>query len=393
MKEVVDSASRVQGLIEEGEAFRRLSAEPPRTRFDVIVIGGGQAGLSVGHHLQKLGVDFVILDASARVGDAWRTRWDSLRLFSSNRYNGLDAWPFPGPPGAFPTKDEMADYLESYAAHFHLPIMSGTRVDRLSREGEAYVVRVGDCTFEAAHVVVAMSSYQGRKVPDFARDLSPEIVQLHVTEYRGPSQLKAGGVLVVGAANSGAEIAREAVGDHPTWLSAGDPGEVPFPIDKTWVQLTVLRLLFRVFFHRILTVRTPIGRRVRAKTFGHGVPRIRQRRRALERAGVRWSGRTAGAKDGLPVLSDGRVLEVQNVIWCAGFANGLSWIDLPIFDESGEPRHKSGVVESEPGLYFVGQHFLHAMSSAMIHGVGRDAARIAGAVVTRQRALRPATKD
>jgi putative flavoprotein involved in K+ transport len=287
----------------------------------------------------------------------------------------------------------MADYLESYAAHFHLPIMSGTRVDKLSREGEGYVVRAGDCTFEAAHVVVAMSSYQGRKVPDFARDLSPEIVQLHVTEYKGPSQLKAGGVLVVGAANSGAEIAREAVGEHPTWLSAGDPGEVPFPIDKTWVQLTVLRLLFRVFFHRILTVRTPIGRRVRAKTFGHGVPRIRQRRRALERAGVRWSGRTAGGKDGLPVLSDGRALEVQNVIWCAGFANGLSWIDLPIFDESGEPRHKSGVVESEPGLYFVGQHFLHAMSSAMIHGVGRDAARIAGAIATRRHALRTAAAD
>ena len=123
----MQSASRVEGLIEEGEAFRRLSAQPRRKRFDVIVIGGGQAGLSVGHHLKKLGLDFMILDASARIGDAWRTRWDSLRLFSANRYNGLDGMPFPGPPNALPTKDEMADYLESYAAHFQLPIMSSCR--------------------------------------------------------------------------------------------------------------------------------------------------------------------------------------------------------------------------------------------------------------------------
>jgi putative flavoprotein involved in K+ transport len=385
MKQSVDAASRALGLIEEGEAFRRLNADPRRKRFDVIVIGGGQAGLSVGYHLQKLGVDFVIVDASERIGDGWRTRWDTLRLFSSNRYNGLDGLPFPGAPGTCPTKDEMAEYLERYAAHFQLPIMSGARVDRLSREGARYVVRVSELELEATHVVVAMSSYQVRKVPAFAKELSPEIVQLHVSEYKGLSQLNLGGVLVVGAANSGAEIAKEAVSAHPTWLSAGDPGEVPFPIDKRWVQLFVISFLFRVIFHRLLTVSTAIGRRVRAKTFGHGVPRIRQRRRDLVREGVAWSARTIGVRDGLPLLSDGRTLEVRNVIWCAGYANGLSWIDLPIFDNDGEPRHKSGLVESEPGLYFVGQHFQHAMSSAMIHGVGRDAARMVGAIRRRQR--------
>lgn len=383
MNGTVEFASGVEGLIEEGEAFRRLGAEPLRKRFDVIVIGGGQAGLSVGHHLKKLGLDFVILDASARIGDAWRTRWDTLRLFSSNRYNGLDGMPFPGAPDAFPTKDEMADYLESYAAHFQLPIMSGVRVDRLSRDGERYLVSAGELQLEAEHVVVAMSSYQGRKVPAFAKELSPEIVQLHASEYKGPSQLKPGGVLVVGAANSGAEIATETVSEHPTWLSGRNPGEVPFPIAKRWVQLIVIRLLFRVLFHRILTVSTPIGRKVRAKTFGHGAPRIRQRGADLVRAGVELTARTAGVKDGLPVLSDGRTLEVRNVIWCTGYDNGLSWIDLPIFDDRGEPRHESGLVESEPGLYFVGQHFQHAMSSAMIHGVGRDAARMVGAIEER----------
>lgn len=382
-----ESAYRIEGLIEEGEAFRRLHAKPHRRRFDVIVIGGGQAGLSVGYHLKKQGLDFVILDASARVGDAWRKRWDTLRLFTPARYDGLDGLPFPGPPDALPTKDEMADYLERYAAHFQLPVRSGVRVDRLSRKGERYLVEAGELTFEAEHVVVAMASYQGPKVPRFAKELSPEIVQLHSSEYRGPSQLEPGGVLLVGAGNSGAEIAMETVGEHPTWLAGRDVGQIPFSSEKRWVQRIVLWLLFRVLFHHVFTVRTPIGRKVRAKMLGAGGPRIRQRRTDLDRAGVRLAPRVTGVKDGLPLLSDGRTLEVRNVIWCTGFDPGLSWIDLPVFDDDGAPRHRSGVVESEPGLYFVGQHFQHALSSTMIHGVGRDAARMVGAI-ERARSLR-----
>jgi putative flavoprotein involved in K+ transport len=383
MKKSNELAPGVDGLIEEGEAFRKLSAGPRRKRFEVIVIGGGQAGLTVGYHLKKLGLNFVILDASARIGDAWRKRWDTLRLFTPARYNALDGLPFPGPPGAFPTKDEMADYLESYAAHFQLPVKNGVRVDRLSREGERYLVRAGELELEAEHVVVAMASYQGRKVPAFAKDLSTEIIQLHSSEYKGLHQLKPGGVLVVGAANSGAEIATETVTGHPTWLSGRDPGEIPFPIAKLWVKLFIMPFLFRVVFHHILTVNTPLGRKARAKMLSAGSPRIRQRRTDLVRAGVKWTARTAGVKDGLPLLADGSTLEVQNVIWCTGYDPGLSWIDLPIFEDSGEPRHKSGLVESEPGLYFVGQHFQHSMSSTMIHGVGRDAARMVGAIQER----------
>jgi len=384
MKHGNESVVRIEGLIEEGEAFRRLSTEPRRKHFDVIVVGGGQAGLSVGYHLKKLGLNFVILDASARIGDAWRKRWDSLRLFTPARYNGLDGMPFPASPHAFPTKDEMADYLERYAAHFQLPVMNGVRVDRLSREGDRYLVTAGALEFEAAHVVVAMASYQGRKVPGFAKELSPEIVQLHSSDYKGLSQLKPGGVLLVGAANSGAEIAIETVtGGHPTWISGRDPGQVPFPIAKLWVHFFILPLLFRVVFHRILTVNTPMGRKMRAKMLTGGSPRIRQRRTDLVQAGVQWVDRTAGAKDGRPVLADGRTLDVQNVIWCTGYDNGLRWIDLPVFESNGEPRHQSGLVESEPGLYFVGQHFQHAMSSTMIHGVGRDASRMVGTIKER----------
>jgi len=378
------AVSVVEGLIEEGEAFRRLRVEPRQTRFDVIVIGGGQAGLATGYHLKKLGLDFVILDAGARVGDAWRKRWDSLHLFTPARYDSLEGMPFPGSPERFPTKDEMADYLESYAAHFDLPVMHGIRVERLSRDGGRYLVRAGELELEAEHVVIAMASYQGRKVPAFAKELSPEIVQLHSSEYKGLHQLKPGAVLIVGAANSGAEIATETISAHPTIVSGRDPGEVPFPIAKWWVKLFVLPFMFRVVFHHLLTVKTHFGRKARVKSLRVGAPRIRQRRRNMVRAGIDWVAKTAGVSSGLPLLSDGRTLEVANVIWCTGYDNGLSFIELPIFDDTGEPRHRSGLVESEPGLYFVGQHFQHSFSSTMIQGVSRDAARMVGAIRERR---------
>jgi putative flavoprotein involved in K+ transport len=382
--------SRIDGLIEEGEAFNTLRTDNQRERVSVLVIGAGQAGLSVGYHLRKLGLDFVILDANARVGDSWRQRWDSLRLFTPNRFNGLDGMPFPGPRYDYPTKDEMADYLESYAAHFQLPVVHGARVQRLWREGTRYVVDAGSRQFEADHVVVAMASYQGPKVPAFAKELSPGIVQLHSSEYKSLAQLKPGGVLIVGTANSGAEIAVETAATHPTWIAGRDVGQMPFNIRNPWVQRIILPILFRVVFHRVLTVRTPMGRKVRAKMIGAGLPRIRQRRAELDNAGVTWVDRVAGVTNGRPRLADGRVLDVPNVIWCTGYDLALSWIDLPIFEANGEPRQRSGFVEGEPELYFVGQHFQHSPSSTMIHGVGRDAALIARMIGKRRRERAPA---
>jgi len=248
------------------------------------------------------------------------------------------------------------------------------RVHRLWREGNRYLVDAGPHHFEADHVVVAMASYQGRKVPAFAKELSPEIVQLHSCEYKSLSQLRPGGVLIVGTANSGAEIAMETALTHPTWMAGRDVGSMPFNFKNFWVQRVVLPLLFRVVFHRILTVGTPMGRKVRGKMISAGLPRIRQRRTELDSVGVRWVDKVTGVKDGRPQLADGSSLDVPNVIWCTGYDLGLSWIDLPIFEENGEPRQTSGLVDGEPGLYFVGQHFQHSVSSTMIHGVGRDAA-------------------
>lgn len=361
-----------------------MQAEHSPEYVNTVVIGAGQAGLSVGYHLRRTGRSFVILEANDRVGDTWRRRWDSLRLFTPARYDGLVGMPFPAPPHSFPTKDEMADYLEAYAARFDLPIRTGAMVKRVAREGRRYVIDAGASRFEADHVVIAMANYQAPRGPSFGRELDPAIVQLHSSAYRNPAQLKDGPVLVVGAGNSGAEIALELARTHPTSLAGRDTGHVPFRIDALSGRLLV-PLVLRVLFHRILTVRTPLGRKVRPKMLKQGGPLIRVKPAQLAAASVERTPRVVGVQGGLPLLEDGRILDVSNVIWCTGFRPGFSWIDLPIFGDDDEPNHESGVVRDEPGLYFVGLHFLHAFSSTMIHGVGRDAERIAGVIDARSR--------
>ena len=353
-----------------------------RQRIQTIVIGAGQAGLSVGYHLARHGLPFLILDGNERVGDSWRQRWDSLRLFTPAQYNGLDGMPFPARGTAFITKDEMGDFLESYVKRFKLPVQTGATVRGVAREGNRYLVETDNAEYEAEHVVVAMASYQEPKVPGFATELRPDIVQLHSSRYKGPGQLREGPVLLVGAGNSGAEIARETVKTHPTFLAGRDTGEIPFRIDGIAARIGLLRVVFRLVFHRIVTLGTPIGRKARPGIVSKGTPLIRVKSRDLLAAGVERVPRVTGVVDGQPRLEDGRVLEVANVIWCTGYEPGMSWIRLPVF-EGEEPKHFRGVVSDEPGLYFVGLHFLYAMSSTMIHGVGRDAAYVTDAIAAR----------
>jgi len=352
-------------------------------RVNTVVVGAGQAGLSVGYHLQRRGVSFVILDAGARVGDAWRQRWDSLKLFTPRKFSSLDGWAFPGDRNAFPTKDEMGDYLEAYARHFNLPIHLDTRVERVSRQGSGFVVVAGEHRFEADNVVVAMANHQRPAVPAFAADLDPSIRQIHSLEYRNPSQLQDGPVLVAGAGNSGAEIALDVVRGHRVWVAGRDTGHVPFHIDRRPALVILMRLTLRVMFHRILSIANPIGRRARSKMLHGGGPLVRTKPYQLANAGIERVARVSGVSGGKPVLADGRILDVANVVWATGFHPGFSWIDLPIFGADGLPDHQGGEVSREPGLYFVGLHFLYSMSSEMIHGVGRDADRIAGRVADR----------
>ena len=352
--------------------------------IETLVIGGGQAGLAVGYHLKKLGLPFLILDASQRVGDAWRNRWDSLRLFSPVRFNSLPGLRFPGRGDSFPTKDEAADYLESYAERFHLPVQMGTMVDRLSRRGRRFLVTAGSKRFEAANVVVAMANYQRPRLPAFAEDLDPHIRQLHSHVYRNVRQLEKGNVLIVGLGNSGADIAIEVARTHPTWLSGKETGWVPYRIESFFGRYIGVRVI-RFIGHRILALNTPIGRKARPNLLHRTPPLIRVKPQDLTSAGIQRVGRVVGVRGGRPLLADGRALDVKNVIWCTGYEPGFSWIDLPVFDSMGDPIHFRGIADIEPGLYFLGLQFLYSMTSATLNGVGRDAEHIATTIYSRMR--------
>jgi putative flavoprotein involved in K+ transport len=352
--------------------------------IETVIIGGGQAGLATGYHLRKRGRPFVILDANARVGDQWRAQWDTLRLYTPTKYNGLPGMPFPGERWGYPTKDEVADYLASYADRFDLPVRSGTRVDSLERlENGQYVVTTGAGTIRTDNVVVATGTF-GRTpyLPDFAVDLDPGIRQLHSSEYRRPEQLKDGPVLVVGGSHSGTDIAYEVATTHQTVLCGRDPGQIPMRLDSRSAHVLFPVLLF-VGKH-LITRRTPIGRKAKDEVRYHGGPMLRVKREDLLVRGVeRVHDRVTGVSDGRPALADGRVLDVANVVWATGFRQVFDWIRLPVTGADGWPSELRGVATGAPGLFFCGLCFQFAFSSMVLPGVGRDAAYVAKRIAAR----------
>ena len=347
-------------------------------RYETVIVGGGQAGLSVGYHLKKHGRSFVVLDAEERIGDSWRARWDSLRLYSPAFRDALPGMPFPAAKTAYPTKDEMGDYLETYATRFDLPVRSRAAVETLTQENGSYAARTTDgrC-FVGDNVVVATGVFRKPHLPEFADELAPDITQLHSDDYRNLSQLQAGPVLVVGASHSGSDIAFEAAGAHSVVLSGSDTGQIPVPIESRRGRF-FFRLLVFAGTH-ILNVKTPMGRKMRPHIRHGGGPLLRYRKNDLRAAGVeRVVGHTVGVDRGRPVLSDGRVLDVRNVVWCTGYRPDFSWIDIPMeFGDDGYPVQYRGAVASSPGLYFAGLPFLHSFASMLITGSARDSGFVA----------------
>jgi putative flavoprotein involved in K+ transport len=337
-------------------------------RREVIVVGGGQAGLAIGYLLAQQGRDFTILEAADTPAAAWRDRWDSLRLFTPVRYDSLPGRAFPGDPDSYPGRDDVVAYLTDYARHFALPVRLGSRV-RSVRPGQAarYIVELDDRTYEADQVVIATGPFQVPRVAPVAGHLSPDILQLHSTEYRRPDDVPAGPVLVVGGGNTGYQIAEELARFHELHLSVGSR-QTPLP------QRILGRDLFRYLEATGLmrkSVDTRIGRRMQYRE-----TLIGSSPRAAGRHGIQIRGRTDDVSESEVRFSDGSRLQPRAVIWATGFALDHSWIDVPIFDDGGRLMHRRGVTAA-PGLYFLGLTWQYTRGSALLGWVKDDAEFIA----------------
>ncbi len=346
-------------------------------QLDVVVIGAGQAGLAAGYHLARTRLRFEILEESPQLGEAWRRRWDSLHLFTPARHDGLPGLPFPAEPDTFPGKDEFAAYLEDYASHFRLPVRTGIRAARVAPDGSGFAVETTDGTVRARNVIVAAGATAFPRIPDAASGLGPATFQLHSSQYRGPADIPAGDVLVVGAGTSGAEIALELSAGHKVLLSGRPTPHIPDPV------LHYAGGVYWRLIHSVLTLRTPIGRKVAATFHQRGAPLIRISTRDLDRAGVVRVPRVAGAADGDPVFDGGGSAQVRTVIWATGYRPDLGWVHGLEFAPSGWPETIRGAVPGTPGLYFVGLPFQYSLTSGLIGGVGRDAAHVVSQVVRR----------
>jgi putative flavoprotein involved in K+ transport len=347
--------------------------------IETLIIGAGQAGLATGYHLTQLGREFLIIDGNDRIGDNWRCHYDSLKLYSPAKFDGLPGKDFPGDPWHFPGKDEVADFLEQYAVEMNLPVRTQTRVDRLvPRDSGGFSAYLGSEMVECDNVVVATGTF-GRtpRVPDVAASLDPRIRQLHSTEYKNLTQLQPGATLVVGASHSGYDIAYEVAADRPTTLVGPDRGNIPLEWDSGKFKVAMPVIVF--MWRHVLTRRTPMGRKEMQKFRHEGGPTTRVKAHHLaERGAERIEHKVTGVStDGKPTLEDGRVLDVANVIWATGFRQDFGWIEAPITGDDGWPREYRGVVDEVPGLFFCGLSFQFAFSSMVLPGVGRDAGYVA----------------
>jgi len=350
--------------------------EEDQKLWQVIIVGGGQSGLAMGYYLKQMKSDFIILDENIHIGDSWRGRWDTLHLFTPSRYDGLPGMKFPLLKNSFPGKDQVADYLIDYAGRFELPVQLKVRVKKISQENGIFRLETTAGIFKAEKVVVASGTHPVPRIPGFSTELSEGILQIHSSEYKNPGMIPEGDILVVGAGTSGVEIALEISKYRKTYISGKPTFHIPDNVTKYAGNL------YWWVVKNVLTIKTPVGRKVKGKVLKGGGPLISISAEDLDRSGVIRLQRMKGVMNGLPVMEDGAVADVKTVIWCTGFKPDFAWIEMDIQDETGWPVTDRGISKKQKGLYFMGMPFQYGLSSGLIGGVGRDAAYIGKKLVT-----------
>ncbi|NTU19629.1 NAD(P)-binding domain-containing protein [Brevibacillus sp. HB1.2] len=340
--------------------------------YDVIVIGGGQAGLALGYALKRKNRRFVILEQNKRIGDSWRQRYDSLVLFTPRKHNHLPGLAFPGKPHTLPNKDDAADYLEMYAKHFELPVILGTTVLELSHAGSRFQVRTRDSLLFANQVVIATGPFHTPYIPAIANSLDPSIRQWHTAQYKNESQLIDGPVLVVGSGNSGAQIAVELATHRPVVFSQGE--------SRSYLPLFIFgKPIFdymRAFGLLDVPRSTWLGQKLSQSPdpiFGY-----KKQVQELSRLGaLRLVSRAVQMNGNTATFADGTKATFNNILWATGFRPNYDWLNVPnVLDSDGRPIHQRGITKV-PGLSFLGLPWQHTRGSALMGGVGNDALYLA----------------
>lgn len=335
---------------------------------DVVVIGAGQAGLAAGYYLKQTNLSFVLLDSSARIGNSWRSRYDSLVLFNPRSFCALPDLNLTGDPNGSPTKDEFADYLESYAAHFSLPVRLQTCVKKIKKLADKFQVTTAEGKWIAGKVIVATGPFQKPVIPKIRYELPKDVLQLHSSEYKRPSQLQEGPVLVVGGGNSGSQLAVELADKREVIISTGHR---MFFLPQMIGGRSFVWWLEALRFSNV-SVNSKLAKYIQIAEPVIGF----QLKKLIKTGHVLLKKRTMGFDGKHAIFQDGTSVAVNNVIWATGYTQDYSWIDIQkAVNQRSEPIHQKGISQAA-GLYFLGLPWLSAMNSSQINGISKDAKRI-----------------